>query len=166
MSEFFPTDYTPAAGGGDQPFVKIKDESRLRVLQPPFIYFQGWKEVDGKPKPVRSLTPFPSGETWKEAPKQVVGLFVWDYNEDRVGFWEVPQAGIQRELYNLSKDADFGDPRQYDIKVSKTGSGKETKYSLRPMPPKAVPSIVQAAWEEVMPKIDMQGYIDGKALFV
>lgn len=164
--QFFPEGFEPQSGGQSDRFLKIKDEARVRVLAPPYIYFQGWKEQDGKPKPVRSWQPFPSDAgPWKEAPKQVVGLFVWDVQEDGVKFWEVTQVGIQRELYNLSKDADYGSPLLYDLKISKTGSGKESKYTVRPMPPKPMPAMVIDAWNAEAPTIDLQAYMDGNQLF-
>ena len=165
-NQFFPEGWQPESGGQGDKYLKIKDEVRVRIIQPPLIYFQAWTEQDGKPKPVRSAQPFPEGSgPWKEAPRMVLGLFCYDLDADRVVFWEVTQVSIQRELFNLNADKDFGDPRNYDLKISKTGSGKETKYSLRPLAVKPIADHIMQAWNAEHDKIDVEGYYTGKPLW-
>jgi hypothetical protein len=35
-------------------------------------------------------------------------------------------------ILNLSKDEDYGDPRGYDLKITRTGKGAETSYTVIP----------------------------------
>jgi len=35
-------------------------------------------------------------------------------------------------ILNLSKDEDYGDPRGYDLKITKTGTGLDTSYTVIP----------------------------------
>jgi len=47
------------------------------------------------------------------------------------------------------KDEDYGDPTGYDIKINKTGEGKETEYSLVAAPPKSVTKDMAEAFDAV-----------------
>jgi len=43
---------------------------------------------------------------------------------------------IFNQIKECAMDDDFGDPTQYDFKIKKEGTGRDTKYSLRPVPKK------------------------------
>lgn len=42
----------------------------------------------------------------------------------------ITQNSLKEKLYNLAKDPDFGDPKNYDLKITKTGKQLETKYDI------------------------------------
>ena len=44
-------------------------------------------------------------------------------------------------------DEDYGDPRDYDIKITKVGAGRDTRYTVMPSPKK---SKISAAEEELV----------------
>lgn len=39
---------------------------------------------------------------------------------------------IFETILNLSKDEDYGDPRKYDLKITRTGTGTDTSYTVIP----------------------------------
>jgi len=43
---------------------------------------------------------------------------------------------IIKSIKDYAVDSDYGDPTQYDIKIKKEGSGRDTKYSVMPVPSK------------------------------
>ena len=43
---------------------------------------------------------------------------------------------MKRELYTLAKDEEWGDPRKYDISITKSGEKLETTYAMTPKPHK------------------------------
>lgn len=45
-------------------------------------------------------------------------------------------ATFFRQLAAYAKDEDYGDPKNYNIKVTREGSGTETKYTIVPSPKK------------------------------
>lgn len=45
-------------------------------------------------------------------------------------------SGIIQKLKALANDEENGDPTKYDIKIIKSGSGKQTKYDILPTPNK------------------------------
>ena len=48
-------------------------------------------------------------------------MLVWNYKESRIQILELTQAGLKRELVTLAKDEEWGDPRKYDISITKSG---------------------------------------------
>jgi hypothetical protein len=53
-------------------------------------------------------------------------------DETNVQICEIHQVGLMRELERLGNDRNWGDPRQYDISIMKTGSGNRTAYQVTP----------------------------------
>ena len=53
-------------------------------------------------------------------------------NESNIQICEIHQVGLMRELERLGNDRNWGDPRQYDISIMKTGSGNRTAYQVTP----------------------------------
>jgi hypothetical protein len=50
--------------------------------------------------------------------------------------WEVTQASIQTSIISLANDEDWGDPKGYDLIITRDGDGMETKYAIHPKPAK------------------------------
>jgi hypothetical protein len=73
---------------------------------------------------------------------------VWNYDTESVELLEVTQATIQSAILSLVKDEDWGDPKQYDIKINRTGDGFETKYTVTPRPKKDTPKEALEAYKE------------------
>lgn len=44
---------------------------------------------------------------------------------------------IIKSIKEYAMDSDYGDPTKYDIKIKKEGSGRDTKYSVMPVPNKS-----------------------------
>ena len=64
------------------------------------------------------------------------------------------------QLFKFMKDADYGDPSGYDIKLSKTGEGIKTEYSLVAAPPKSVSKEVADAYTKVV--CNLKALYDGE----
>lgn len=47
-------------------------------------------------------------------------------------------ATVRDGINELAKDADYGDPAGYDIKIKKTGEGRDTKYTVVPGKPSSL----------------------------
>lgn len=114
----------------------LKGENRFRILSKPII---GWEDWDDK-KPVRfriDEKPSKSIDPQKKI-KHFWAFVVWDYAESKVKILEITQSTIQAAIQSLSKDADWGSPFGYDIKIIRTGDGMETEYTINPVPHKPV----------------------------
>jgi hypothetical protein len=54
----------------------------------------------------------------------------------------------------LANNEDWGDPHEYDITVSRTGSGLETKYQVHPSPHRQLDDFAATAYAKTGPKIE------------
>jgi len=118
-------------------------EYRFRIAMRPIAGWLDWEDKkphrykpEEKPaKPfdaTRPIRPF-----W--------ACYVWDYAKEGLYIVEFVQSSILKGLTDLGKDSDWGDFTQYDIKVKKVGTGKDTKYSVTPLPHKPLgPKIEEA----------------------
>jgi hypothetical protein len=149
---FLPEEYEEAKekesskSSGDG-YMKFKEgENRFRILTKPVVGWLWWVDSDGnivekgsKPqkgnKPVRvdaqtNMTP----EQWQNA-KLFWAMQVWNYNENKAQILELTQVSIRDEIQSLIKDKDWGDPREYDLVVTRYEDEK-TSYSVKPKPHK------------------------------
>ena len=79
---------------------------------------------------------------------------VWNYNSGQIEVWEVTQKSIRQEIASLAQNEDWGSPIEYDLTVSRTGSGLETKFQVHPSPHRQQDDLVQAAYAKSAPKLE------------
>lgn len=139
---FLPENYTaPQAAGG---YMKLKDgDNRFRILSRPIIGWEDW--IDKKPVryPMSEKPTKPHDPT--KPIKHFWAMVVWNCTEEKVQILEITQSTIQGAIQNLSKDEDWGNPMEYDIKVKRTGDGMETKYTVNPAPKAKISKEIQEA---------------------
>jgi len=58
---------------------------------------------------------------------------VWDHDEEAAKVLQLPVTGF-RMVQDLATNEDWGDPTTYDIKIKRDGTGRDTKYSIQPVP--------------------------------
>lgn len=111
-------------------------EIRIRIVQRPIAGWIDWK--DNKPyryrpsqKPKNSFDPTkPLRPFW--------ALYVWDYSKQDLFVMEITQSTIKKALEEYALNSDWGDLKQYDIKIKKEGAGKDTNYTVIPVPHKPI----------------------------
>lgn len=145
MSDFLPQGYeVPSTSDNYMKFVK--GENRFRILSSPILGYLWWTEADGARKPVRVPMNSPIDISQVDDPESVKHFWampIYNYDADRVQILEITQKGIQRTLKALAKDADWGTPvMTYDIVVTRTGDGMETKYEVLPKPAKPLDAAI------------------------
>lgn len=118
-------EYTPPASAGGK-YLKLEDgvTYRLRLISEPVVFDSIFDE--GGPK---------------EAISTKYAWVVWNVEEDVAQVLQLPVTGY-RGVAAIGADDDYGDPAEntYDIKVTRTGTGKETKYTVLAGPAKGEPS--------------------------
>ena len=135
MSNFLPQNYEAPQGNSN--YMKFEQgENKFRILTQPIVGWLDWK--DKKPyrftmddKPAKPMTP-------GQSIKHFWAMVVWNYTEQAIQVLEITQTSIQRAISDYSNDADWGAPYDYDIKVTKSGAGLDTKYVIAPVPHKKV----------------------------
>jgi len=127
---FLPENYELPKASGD--YVKLEDgENRLRILSMPILGWEDWNDKTPvryryENKPSTSIDP-------KKPFKHFWAMIAWNCSLSKIQIWNVTQGTIKHALDALSKDADWGAPFHYDIKVFKSGEKMETKYVITPV---------------------------------
>ena len=167
---FLPPGSDPVTGSNFY-FRPEEGDNRVRCLAPPIVGWVGWTAAR---KPLRRPvdTAAPSIPTIDESEvviddKNVIRKFwalpIWDYAARRIKVWEIGQSTIQRAIKKLAESADWGDPRRFDLIVTRTTDSGNTSYTVMPAPKKRdeQPAIV-AAWKEVVARgFDISRLFDG-----
>lgn len=132
---FLPEDYKSPSSQNN--YMKLQDgENKFRILSAPIL---GWEDWDNKTpvrfrfadKPLTSFDP-------KKPVRHFWAFIVFNYKEERIQILHLTQATVRKAIETLSKDADWGAPYFYDLKIFKTGKDKETEYTVNPLPHKEV----------------------------
>lgn len=140
----------PTKGGSYMKF--NQPENVFRILSKPIVGWEGWKtSPDGTKKPVRKRVDesIPMNEVDSEDEvKYFWAMPVYNYQSEQIEILEITQKSIQKAIKGLANDKDFGSPLDYDIKVSKTGEGKDTRYTVIGKPPKKLDEGVAQAFKD------------------
>jgi hypothetical protein len=131
---FLPDDYTSPKSSDN--YMKLQDgENRIRILSKPILGYEDWT-VDKRPVryPLDKKPPAPIDAT--KPIKHFWAFIVWNHADEKIQIMQITQATIRMCLEALARDADWADPFHYDIKIVKEGSGKESKYTVNPVPHK------------------------------
>ncbi len=139
---FLPKNYE--APRGSSSYMKLQEgENKFRILSAPIL---GWEDWDDK-RPVRyrfdakPAKPIDAGRPVKH----FWSMIVWNYAAEQVQILTVTQATVQKQIQALCADTDWGAPYFYDMKILKSGEGKETKYQVNPVPHKpTAPAVIKA----------------------
>lgn len=133
-------------------------ENRLRIVGQPIAGWLDWhdKKPMRFPPDKKPLYPY----DLEKPIKAFWALHVWDYARESLFILEITQSSILKSLTKIANDEDWGDFTKYDIKMSKEGTGKETRYSLTPLPHKPLSDKIQNAVENT--KIRLEALYEGK----
>ena len=144
---FLPEDYKPPSttGGWLQP--EAGETHKIRIMATMSNPAQGvlcWEAWANK-QPLRQ--PYSTkgfdicqGYDDNKKPKHSWIFQVYHYDSESAMIWAVPQRGIQEELRAYTMDSDWGDPRNYDLKISREGTALDTKWRLVTGSNKSAPS--------------------------
>jgi len=87
----------------------------------------------------------------KPAIKSCSAFFVWNYDNERVEVFSANQKTLLAEIERLTSDEDYQDLSQWDLKITRRGTGTDTKYSVDMVPTRrsntAVAKAVINAWD-------------------
>jgi hypothetical protein len=134
--EFLPSEFESLKI--EKPYWKMSQmkegENRFRIVMRPIAGWMDWK--DNKPMRFRPSNK-PSAPVDASKPiKPFWALHVWDYAREALFILEITQNSIIKTLTALGHDEDWGDFLKYDLKVKKEGAGKDTRYTITPLPHK------------------------------
>lgn len=143
---FLPENYQSPNSSNN--YFKMQDgENRIRILSQSIIGWEDWQDK----KPVRyrmADKPAKSFDSSKPV-KHFWAFIIFNYNEEGIQIMQVTQSTIRKAIESLCKDRDWGIPYYYDIKINKTGTSKDTEYTVNPVPHRKVdPYIIRSFYDK------------------
>ena len=139
MGNFLPKNYTAPAQSSN--YLKLTEgANKFRVCSPAVIGFEYWtndnKPVRLKSKPTEKPNDVRVNDDGSYTIKHFWAFSVLDRKDKVVKILELTQPSIMREIQALLENEDWGDITGYDITITRTGQGLETRYSVQPSPHK------------------------------
>jgi hypothetical protein len=118
----------------------IEGTIRFRVVSDAIFGYEYWTE-DKKPVRLRKMPEKKPADIRLEKDgsyniKHFWAFKVLDREDGRVKIFEITQNGVKREIESLLQDADWGEPTEYDIKITGEGKGLDRRYTVNPVPHK------------------------------
>lgn len=138
-----PQDYKPSSL--QSRYLKFKEAGtyKFRVLSDFGQGYEAWK--DKTPVRAVSLNGLPD-ESWETQPKHFLVCVIWDRNAELkmkddptinpIKILEITQGSIKKAIFDYEHNDDWGDSKGYDLTVTKTGEGLESRYSTVASPHK------------------------------
>lgn len=138
-----PKDFKQEVGTGKYTLSNLKSGSKVkfRILSDFITGKSVWGEVDGKRTPTRRRAgeAIPVGAigtnrfTGKpETIKQFLAAVVYNYTTSQVEIFETDKSTIIEQIVQIENDEDWGDTKNFDLAITKTGEDMETKYTVLP----------------------------------
>ena len=138
MNDFLPQGTTIPNTSKYMKFDKI--DNQFRVVSHAVVGFE-YFNAEGKPsrskeQPVGIPDDIGTDKTGKQNEISYFWAFVViDRADSKIRILEVKQKSVMGSMQSLIQNKAWGNPNGYDIVVSKTGTGFETRYTTQPLPP-------------------------------
>jgi len=159
MGTFLPEGYKPPVTNSK--YLKLAlGSNKVRILSSTIVGWVDWQTMqDGSRKPLRTKDKqAPINPT--QPPKHFWAMVVWDYNEGGLKILEITQASIRSSILALFQNDDWGDPKGYDLTITREGEKMETKYTVMPSPKSELSQEIKEKFEST--KIDLNKlYVNG-----
>ena len=158
----------PESSGGNYLRINEGENVTVRIIgtwDKGFIEgWEVWEEIDGKrtPRRYREKTAIPTGD-YSDKPRYFwAGIVLHD---GRVKIWQINQASIREMITTLANNEKYGDPRGFDLVVSRQGSGLETSYTVVANPPEKLGDDDRAIALEALETVDVEALYAGEDPF-
>lgn len=163
---FLPKGYKPPVQAGN--YTKLQDgENTLRVLSSAITGYVYWnvenKPVRSKDVPTDMLDARVNDDGQKEKAKHFWAFSVWNHEAKQVQVMEVTQVSIRDGILALVNNDKWGDPKDYDITITKTGERLETRYGIVPNPKEELTDEIKKEVESV--KVNLEALYVGEDPF-
>lgn len=153
---------TPKQMGGNY-FKFLDGVNKFRILSEPITGYLYWT-TDNKPVRVKDYPDtVPSNIRDDSKIRFFWAFIVWSYRENKIQILEVTQTSIQNALGDLVLNEDWGDPKGYDITVTRKGEKLDTEYTVQPSPAKPLSPAIASAYEHK--DVKLEALFEGKDPF-
>jgi hypothetical protein len=160
MSDFLPAGYEIPV---ESNYMKLQQgDNKLRVLGSAIIGQEYWIETKDGRKPIRKrqgerISPADIGPD--SSIKHFWAFPVYNYQDKRIQILELTQKTIMNGIQKLTSSEDWGDPKDYDITITKEGEMMQTEYSVVPSPKKKLDIGIQQLYNDM--HINLEALYEG-----
>lgn len=158
-------------------YLKLQEgDNSIRVLSNAIVGWEIWGDKIKDGKTVRVPYRFREGddiepkyqemETDSNRFKKFWAFVVWSRENKKVQILEITQAGVRKAINALILNKKWGDPKEYDIIITKNKVGAlpmDVEYIVTPDPKEVVDKEITTKYEAM--NINLQALYDGKDPF-
>lgn len=137
MNDFLPEGYNIPSQSN---YMRFKPgANKFRILTSPILGYEWWVDRDGGRRPERVPMNGRIPVQFADEYKHFWAMVVWNYQENKIQILEITQKGIMNAIKALAADDSWGNPKEYDLTVTREGEGFDTEYMIMPNKPTSVP---------------------------
>lgn len=132
-----PDDYTIPSSGDNFYVGKIDGTATVRIISSFVVGYSYYTEAGGIVRSRSEFTATPGikfkfgSKEERDKPKYIWAFLLYNYKTKKIEMCELDKRDLHRKLDNLMKGK-WGDPRGYDVTITKTGTGTDTRYDINP----------------------------------
>lgn len=160
---FLPDNYkVPGSSGA---YMRLKPgENRFRFLSNPIMGTELWVTLsDGKRSPKRYrmgvAVPVEDLTDDENVPRHFWAMVVYNYETKKIEILEITQSRIQNAITSFYANPKWGDPKEYDLNITKSGEGLKTVYNTMPEPKEKIDAEILKQFKET--QINLEALYDG-----
>lgn len=131
--------------------------TKIRILSDAIVGMEVWKE--NKPHRFRMDEEITVESDQGRLPKHFWSMIAWNYKTNQIEICQINPVSIQNMIAAFEMNEDYGNPKGYDITITREGEGMETKYTVMPSPPKDITKEIQEAYQEKY--VNLEALYDG-----
>lgn len=144
-------------GGND--FMSLEEGANpVRVFTSPYQFYVVWTvDASGQKRKVKSTGDINSCPLVKRGEKAQPRWYVGVLDRDNGGKPSILEVGPQifRQIVALSKNKKWGDPKRYDLNITRNPKGSQPLYVVTPEPPEDLTADEKATIKEFMGRVDL-----------
>ncbi len=149
----------------------VEGENNIRILSSAIVGYEYWVDEEndeGKQvrKPIRLRQGQPIPVEFADDVKFFWVFVVYNQDAKKIQILEVTQAKVRKPIKALVDNKKWGDPKEYDITITKTKTGpdpKDVDYQVTPNPKEEIDAEVVAKYEEM--NLNLELLFDGEDPF-
>ena len=159
----------PTSGSGA--YMKLEEgKNKFRMLSDIVTGYEYWTNDN---KPVRQKEDWKGGLPSDAKPdynggpqksKHFWAFVVWNYATEQVEILSITQKTVQKQMLAWYDNDEWGDPKGYDITITKSGQGRDTEYVVQPSPAKPLNPEIKKAYQSMT--IDLDQLYEGGNPFI
>jgi hypothetical protein len=157
-NDFLATDYKVPQQSN---YLRLTEgDHTFRVMSSAIVGYQYFNQDN---KPVRSREPF--DETPVDIKKDgrvnhFWAFVVYNVDDEKLQIFEITQKTIMAQIKALIDNKKWGNPKNYDVTITRTGAGmQDTKYTVMPNPQTPVLEVAKKQFENTT--IDLEALFTG-----